>query len=86
MYRFISFPIKKKSFGFIVNTKKFLELLCLAEKSEFTKENIRMSFHIDITAISPFNPSIAIEKSNVRPSIENLENCPERDRVILVIE
>ena len=65
------------SFGFIVNMKKFLELLRLAKKSAFTKENIKMSFHI--TGISPFNPSIAIEKSNVRPSIENVENCPEKE-------
>ena len=36
-----------------------------------------MSFRI--TGTSPFNPSIAIEKSNVRPSIENLENCPEKE-------
>ena len=72
------------SFGFIVNKKKFLELLRLAEKSAFTKENIKMSFRI--TGISPFNPSIAIEKSNVRPSIENVENCPEKEPVVLVVE
>ncbi len=53
------------SFGFIVNKKKFLELLRLSENSAFTPTNIKMAFRI--TGISPFNPAIAIEKANIRP-------------------
>lgn len=50
------------SFGFIVNKKKFLDLLKLSETSSFTPQNIKTAFRV--TGIAPFNPSIAIEKAN----------------------